>query len=123
MVGKEKAVAKLPGKAGAESREAPAPQLTLFSTSVAHLPSPDPEALFFWKQVPGGKGNKTAGPSPTAPSTRGPGMADRERVGARFGGSEMSYTLGHTALPEAGRRFLSRGSSYPDTSKTFGKPF
>lgn len=55
MVGKEKAMAKLSGKAGAEGREAPAPQPTLFSTSVAHSQSPDPEALFFWKQVPGGK--------------------------------------------------------------------
>lgn len=55
MVGREKAMAKLSRKAGAEGREAPAPQLTLFSTSVAHLQSPDPEALFFWKQVPGEK--------------------------------------------------------------------
>lgn len=55
MVEKEKAVAKISGMARAEGREALAPQLTLFSTSVAHLKSPDPEALFFWKQVPGGK--------------------------------------------------------------------
>lgn len=53
-----------------------------------------------------GERNKTAGPSPTATSTRGLGMADRERVGARFGGSEMNYTLGHAAPPEAVRRFF-----------------
>lgn len=55
MVGNEKAMAKLSGKAGAEGGEAPAPQLTLFSSSVAQLQSSDPEALSFWKQVPGGK--------------------------------------------------------------------
>lgn len=55
MVGKEKAMAKLSGKAGAEGREAPAPQLTLFSSSVAHLESPDPEALFFGSRCLGGR--------------------------------------------------------------------
>lgn len=70
-----------------------------------------------------GEGNKTEGPSVTAPSTKGLGMADRERVGARFGGSEINYNPGHAAPPEAVWRFLSSGTSYPDISKTFGKPF
>lgn len=71
MVGKEKAMAKPSGKAGAEGREAPAPQLTLFSTSGAHLPRPDPEALFFWKQVPGGKEIRLQGLPQLPPVAKG----------------------------------------------------
>lgn len=57
MVGKERAGAKLPGKARAGGGEAPAPQLTLFSTSRAYLQSSDLQAsvwFFFLKQVLGG---------------------------------------------------------------------
>lgn len=49
MVGKEKATAKLPRKAGAGGGEALAPHGTLSSTTGAHLQSSEGPALFFWE--------------------------------------------------------------------------